>query len=58
MVATSGTSWRTEPFVSDFYCDTLNYDAFSPPIPVCKGAPQPPPGQPGIKGDDYPYKES
>ena len=26
-------------FVSDFYCDTPNFDKFSPPIPVCQGAP-------------------
>jgi surface antigen/uncharacterized protein YraI len=44
-------------FVSDFYCDTANFNTFSPPIPVCKDAPQPP-VQPGIKGDDYPYKDS
>src|SRR5262249_21241518 len=36
-------------FVTDFYCDTPNFNAFSPPIPVCKDAPQP---SPGIKGDD------
>src|SRR5215469_14099636 len=44
-------------FVTDFYCDTANFNAFSPPIPVGKDAPQPP-VQPGIKGDDYPYKDS
>jgi putative chitinase len=42
-------------FVTDFYCDTANFNKFSPPIPVCKDAPQP---SPGIKGDDYPYKDS
>jgi len=45
-------------FVTDYYCDTPNFNAFSPPIPVCKDAPQPSPGQPDIKGDDYPYKDS
>ena len=45
-------------FVTDFYCDTPNYNKFSPPIPVCQNAPQPAPGQPGIKGDDYPFKDS
>jgi len=40
-------------FVSDFYCDTPNYNAFSPPIPVCKNSPVQP-----IKGDDYPYKDA
>ena len=44
-------------FVTDFYCDTARFNDFSPPIPVCKDAPQPP-AQPGIKGDDYPYKNS
>src|SRR5215472_17508838 len=44
-------------FVTDFYCDTARFNDFSPPIPVCKDAPQPP-VQPGIKGDDYPYKDS
>jgi surface antigen len=44
-------------FVSDFCCDTPRFNAFSPPIPVCKDAPQPP-AQPGIKGDDYPYQDS
>jgi surface antigen len=44
-------------YITDFYCDTANFNAFSPPIPVCKDAPQPP-AQPGIKGDDYPYKDS
>jgi len=38
-------------FVSDFYCDTPNFNRFSPPIPVCKYAS-------GIKGDDYPYKDA
>ena len=57
MAATSGTSSRTEAFVTDFYCDTANFNAFSPPIPVGKDAPQPP-VQPGIKRDDYPYKDS
>ena len=45
-------------FVSDFYCDTPYFDKFSPPIPMCQGAPQPSPGQPAIKGDDYPFKDS
>jgi hypothetical protein len=45
-------------FVSDFYCDTPHFNAFSPPIPVCKDAPQPSPARPVIKGDDYPYKDS
>ena len=45
-------------FVSDFYCDTPNFNKFSPPIPVCKDAPQPSPVPPGIKGDDYPYKDA
>jgi hypothetical protein len=54
MAATSGTDGT---FVSDFYCDTANFNTFSPPIPVCKDAPQPP-VQPGIKGDDYPYKDT
>jgi len=45
-------------FVSDFYCDTPNYNRFSPPIPVCKDAPQPSPVPPDIKGDDYPYKDA
>jgi surface antigen len=45
-------------FVSDFYCDTSNFNGFSPPIPVCADAPQPSPGQPGIKGDDYPNKDA
>jgi surface antigen len=45
-------------FVSDFYCDTANFNAFSPPLPVCQDAPQPSPGQPDIKGDDYPYKNA
>ena len=45
-------------YVTDFYCDTPNFNAFSPPIPVCQDAPQLPPVQPGIKGDDYPYKNS
>jgi hypothetical protein len=26
-------------FVSDFYCDTPYFNKFSPPIPVCQGAP-------------------
>ena len=45
-------------FVSDFYCDTPNFDKFSPPIPMCQGAPQPSPGQPVIKGDDYPFPDA
>jgi len=45
-------------FVSDFYCDTPHFNDFSPPIPICKDAPQPPPVRPSIKGDDYPYKNS
>ena len=43
-------------YVTDYYCDTPNFAKFSPPIPVCKDAPQRPPVQPGIKGDDYPYR--
>jgi surface antigen len=43
-------------YVTDYYCDTPNFAKFSPPIPVCKDAPKPPPNQPGIKGDDYPYR--
>src|SRR6516162_914458 len=38
-------------FVTDVYCDTPNFNRFSPPIPVCKYAS-------GIKGDDYPYKDA
>ena len=45
-------------FVSDFYCDTPYFNKFSPPIPVCQGAPQPSPGQPVIKGDDYPFPDA
>ena len=45
-------------FVSDFYCDTPYFDKFSPPIPMCQGAPQPSPGQPVIKGDDYPFPDA
>jgi surface antigen/uncharacterized protein YraI len=45
-------------FVTDFYCDTPNFNKFSPPIPMCNDAPQPSPVPPGIKGDDYPYKDS
>ena len=37
--------------VTDVYCDTPNFNRFSPPIPVCKYAS-------GIKGDDYPYKDA
>ena len=45
-------------YVTDFYCDTPNFAKFSPPIPVCKDVPQPPPIQPAIKGDDYPFRGS
>jgi surface antigen/uncharacterized protein YraI len=45
-------------FVSDFYCDTPYFNKFSPPIPVCQGAPQPSPRQPVIKGDDYPFPDA
>jgi putative chitinase len=45
-------------FVSDFYCDTPYFDKFSPPIPVCQGAPQSSPVPPDIKGDDYPFPDA
>jgi surface antigen len=45
-------------YVTDYYCDTPNFAKFSPPIPTCKDTPQTPPNQPGIKGDDYPFRSS
>ena len=60
-VVNGSNSWNElvdGSFVTDFYCDTANFNDFSPPIPVCKDVPQPSPTQPGIKGDDYPFKDS
>lgn len=45
-------------YVTDVYCDTPNFNRFSPPIPACSGAPQLPPGQPALKGDDYLFRNS
>jgi surface antigen len=45
-------------YVTDFYCDTPNFNNFSPPIPTCKDAPAPSPGQTAIKGDDYPFRNA
>jgi len=45
-------------YTTDFYCDTANFNKFSPPIPTCNDAPPPSPGQPGIRGDDYKFRNS
>jgi amino acid transporter len=47
MAATSGTKLADGTYVTDFYCDSPNFNAFSPSIPVCQDAAQPsavPPG--------------
>src|SRR5215472_13777697 len=43
-------------FVTDFYCDTANFQACSSPMPTSKDAPQPS-ANPVTKGDDNAYKE-
>ena len=43
-------------YVTDFYCDTPNFNSLSPPLPACKGAPPPPPPPSPKLVDDYPYR--
>lgn len=58
--AVSGTNiWNRltdGTYVTDFYCDTPNFNSFSPPLSACKeAAPPPPPPSPKLV-DDYPYR--
>ncbi|MBV9248749.1 MAG: hypothetical protein JO227_05820 [Acetobacteraceae bacterium] len=42
-------------YVTDFYCDTPNFNSFSPPLPACGDPPPPPPLAPHLV-DDYPRR--